>query len=179
MQEIKKSTSFTANLVKDFSSIKSATEEMNGLQMLNLKGYDESPCAYSELRGGNCTNDCMGCPEAETRLVDEVSFCNLTPHAVTILDRDSLKEKYTINPSGCVARCEQSTATLGRILDIPITGSEFYDVAELPDEEYGVYYIVSRLVLEACKDRRDLLVPNEIQKDENNRIIGCLSFAKS
>ena len=34
MREINKSTSFTANLVKDFSSIKSATEEMNGLQMI-------------------------------------------------------------------------------------------------------------------------------------------------
>ena len=102
---------------------------------------------------------------------------NLTPHNVNIIKDNG--EKIIVEASGTVARCTQSTTTLGKINDIPITQSIFGEVEGLPQEEKNTFFIVSRLVLSACKDRHDLLVPNELIRDENGNIIGCKSLANN
>lgn len=103
---------------------------------------------------------------------------NLTPHAVNILKED-LSPLYTIKPEVESARCSQTTIPSGNIGGIPITSTSFGEVEGLPDEQEGVYYIVSRLVMQACTNRRDLLVPNELQRDDEGHIIGCLSLANN
>ena len=103
---------------------------------------------------------------------------NLTPHAVNIVDKEGKIIKI-FEPAGIVARCTQSTKIVGNIEDIPISQSVFGEVIDLPSQEKNTFFIVSRLVLSACKDRDDLLVPNELVRDENGNIIGCKSLANN
>lgn len=107
-----------------------------------------------------------------------VVIYNLTPHAVNLL-REDLTPLYTIKSEEESARCSQTTIQSGYIGDIPITSTSFGEVEGLPEEKEGIYYIVSRLVMQACSNRKDLLVPNELQRDGEGRIIGCLSLANN
>lgn len=145
---------------------------------IEIKSYEENPCAYSAFNGGSCMNDCIGCWEAEEKLVKTTTLINSTPHAVNLLKPD-LTPLVTIPSNGIIARCSQKTTGAGFIGDIPITQTSFGEVEGLPEEKEGVYYIVSRLVMQACPSRRDLLVPNELQRDEEGHIIGCLSLANN
>ena len=105
---------------------------------------------------------------------------NLTPHAVTIVNGG---ESITIDPSGIVARCKQTDEQTGYIEteygDIPISETKFGEVIDLPDPKQDTCYIVSRLIMQACYERADLLVPNEIVRDSAGIIIGCKSLAKN
>ena len=145
---------------------------------IEIKSYEENPCAYSAFNGGSCMNDCIGCWEAEEKLVKTTTLINLTPHTVTLL-KQNLNILTTIPSSGNAVRCSQQTINTGFIGDIPITSTTFGEVIGLPEEKEGVYYIVSRLVMSACPNRKDLLVPNELQKDDTERIIGCLSLTNN
>jgi len=49
-------------------------------------------------------------------------------------------------------------------------------VENLPDPPEGVYYIVSLAVAQAAR-RPDLLVPDDMVRDEQGRILGCRRFA--
>ena len=105
---------------------------------------------------------------------------NLTPHAVNIICNE---KTITFEASGEVARCKQSDSTIGKIETengtIAISATKFGDVEGLPEPKADTYYIVSRLIMQACSDRADLLVPNEIVRDETGRIVGCESLAES
>ena len=101
---------------------------------------------------------------------------NLTPHDVNIVKGGKVIK--TFKPEGLV-RCTQSTKVIGEVEGINITSTVFGDVEGLPAEVEGTYYIVSRLVLNACKSRNDLLVPNELVRDDKGNIIGCQSLANN
>ena len=103
---------------------------------------------------------------------------NLTPHAVNIVAED-LSPLATINPEEESARCSQTTIITGSIGNIPITSTSFGCVEGLPEEQEDIYYIVSRLVMQGCPNRRDLLVPNDIVRDDTGRIVGCKSLANN
>lgn len=99
---------------------------------------------------------------------------NLTPHPV-VLVAETGNIEFPV--SGQVARCAQTTERIGDLDGIPLSRSQFGEVVDLPKETDGVYYIVSRLVRSALPERKDLLVPNEMVRDEKGVIIGCRSFA--
>ena len=104
------------------------------------------------------------------------NIVNLTPHSVNIVcDNGNV---ITFKPSGTVARCSQKTVVIGNINNIPLTRTTFGDVVDLPDKKTDTIFIVSRLVLNACKGiRDDLVVPNDLVRDEGGNIVGCKSFA--
>ena len=110
------------------------------------------------------------------------TIVNLTPHAVNIINNDN-SVAITIEASGNVARCSQTIDIVGSItldsVDIPISSSSYGEVVDLPDPQAGVYYIVSRLVMSACPARQDLLVPNDLVRDDAGRVIGCRSLANN
>lgn len=56
---------------------------------------------------------------------------------------------------------------------IKITKQTFGEVTGLPEPRDGVYYIVSKIVAQACPDRHDLLIPGPAVKGEDGRPIGC------
>ena len=105
---------------------------------------------------------------------------NLTPHDVNIVSEDKI---ITIEAFKIVARCAQINQRIGEIEtnkgSIPLSRTQFGEVENLPEQDEDVLYIVSRLVKDACPERPDLLVPNEIVRDETGRIVGCESLAES
>ena len=113
---------------------------------------------------------------------------NLTPHDITI---STDKGIISFPPSGKVARCKTFNVNEGELepslyissdvvgaISIPITSTRMGDVTGLPSFREDTYYIVSRVVAEACKDHDDLLIPNESVRDSSGRIIGCKSLAR-
>ena len=100
---------------------------------------------------------------------------NLTPHPVTIVTVDGVVLK-TIESSGLV-RLKASTIDTGTEIDcVKITTTSFGEPEGLPEFEDGVFYIVSQLVKSALTQRKDLLVPAEVVRDEKGNIIGCKSL---
>lgn len=106
-----------------------------------------------------------------------MEIINLTPHPINVLDTEN-KEIITLESKG-LARCTQETIVVGDINGIPLTSTTFGEVQDLPEEQEDKYYVVSRLVLVACKDRKDLLVPNDLVRDQDGKIIGCRSFSNN
>lgn len=101
---------------------------------------------------------------------------NLTPHAVNVIREDNTT--LTIAPSGTVARVSQMREQIGEVEGIPINVSKFGEVVDLPEQQEGVFLIVSRLVISALPDREDLIVPDDLVRDDQGRIIGCRSFSR-
>lgn len=91
---------------------------------------------------------------------------NLTPHVINLIPGGEI-------PSSGVARCSQFEVVLDVIDGIKITKQTFGEVTGLPEPRDGVYYIVSKIVAQACPDRHDLLIPGPAVKGEDGRPIGC------
>ena len=100
---------------------------------------------------------------------------NCTPHKVSIHADDTILE---FPSCAIVPRCEQHAELIGKIDNIQITKQIFGDVTDLPEQEDGVYLIVSRLVATACPNRSDLLVPGPLIRDEEGKVVGCNGLSK-
>jgi hypothetical protein len=105
---------------------------------------------------------------------------NMTPHAIVLgkMEDSKFHVTKTIVASGETIRLKASTVPLKMIEGIQISKTIFGEPVGLPNYAEGVYYIVSQLVKSAFPERLDLLVPAEIQRDENGQIIGCLSLGQ-
>lgn len=101
---------------------------------------------------------------------------NMTPHPVNIVDREG-NNLMTIPFSGNLIRLTSTTVDTGiRVNGVAITTTQFGEPIGLPEMSEGKFYIVSQLVKSALPNRKDLLVPAEVQRDTNGNIIGCLSL---
>ena len=130
---------------------------------------------------------------------------NCTPHVITIC---SLSGEIMLNiaRSGIVPRCSTTTKVVGYAASgdcpvckgyghymeddhydnycpcggksIPILETQFGEVTGLPPAEEGVYLIVSRLVLQACPERHDLLSPGELVRGPDGQPIGCKGLSR-
>ena len=107
-----------------------------------------------------------------------MSIVNLTPHPITLLSKDN-EVVMTLPKGEVVPRLSQATNEVGIIEGITITETQFGEIQDLPDSQEGVFLIVSRLVLAACPNRQDLLVPNELVRDDKGHIVGCKSLARN
>jgi len=113
---------------------------------------------------------------------------NLTPHAVHVVNDDgAVLITVPPDPAG-PARCSttrQSAGTLdlagpgGDPVQVPVTATTFGAVQGLPPAAPGVTLVVSRIILGACPDRADLVVPDDVVRDDAGAIVGCRSFARS
>lgn len=101
---------------------------------------------------------------------------NLTPHSIVVILSDDIR--YVITPSDSVARCSSSTEVIGEVNGVPLTRTIYGEVVGLPQQKENTIYIVSTLVAQACPDRDDLFIPNEIVRDTNGKVIGCKSFGR-
>lgn len=120
----------------------------------------------------------MSAPETSIKEEEkeEREMENLTPHDITIVDGDC-EEVKTIPASGKVARLEMSTKKIGELGEIPITTTITDGTVELPPLHDKKMYIVSRVVASALPDRKDLLFPDQLVRDEDGRVIGCKSLS--
>jgi len=99
---------------------------------------------------------------------------NMTPHDIKIVG-DSGKVE-SIFPSNGLIRLSVQTVEIGHQDGVRLTKSEFGEPEGLPEFEAGTFYIVSQLVKAALPDRKDLLVPAEMVRDDKGQIIGCRSL---
>lgn len=105
-----------------------------------------------------------------------MNLINLTPHPVNMLDNENklikVLPKCEVPP-----RLKQETKNVGEINGFPLTETKFGTTEHLPKKQVGVFLIVSRLVLAANPKRTDLIVPNDLVRNEKGHIVGCKSFA--
>lgn len=114
---------------------------------------------------------------------------NLTPHTVTMLRSDNtVQMRYD---SDGIARCREVVTQLpalpfdpfgdcGMSDQFPLVTKSFADVDGLPPshpEKPWLRYIVSQIVMDACADRFDLLVPSDVQRGPDGQVIGCRAFS--
>ena len=107
-----------------------------------------------------------------------MKFVNCTPHPITLLGADGVV-LFTLPKGEVVPRLSQSTKEVEVVEGISITETSFGDTQDLPDTQEGVLLIVSRLVLSGNPDRKDLVVPNELVRDDAGNIVGCKSLARN
>lgn len=107
-----------------------------------------------------------------------MKIINATPHPINVVDAEG-NQIAQFPASGVLPRLAQTTERVREINGIPISETQFGETENLPEAEENTYYIVSRLVMAGNPGREDLLVPNEIVRDENGRIIGCQSLARN
>lgn len=109
-----------------------------------------------------------------------MKLINLTPHEVTLMNGEETVTR--IPPSGTNARVGMTRAKVGSVPtdghQFPIYQAQLGQVEGLPEPEADTLLIVSRVVAEACRDRNDLVIPDEAVRDAQGRIVGCRAFAR-
>lgn len=114
-----------------------------------------------------------------------IQVFNATPHDILVVSEDgsTVRIPKPDDESG-VARVtveRQKVATppfetVEGAVFAPVYTSVFGEVVNLPPQRPNVFYIVSSVVAQACPGRTDLLVPDELVRDEEGRVVGCRSF---
>ena len=102
---------------------------------------------------------------------------NCTPHPIDIWNAEGKQILQTIQRSGIVVRLAETNEHIG-VTDegIPLSRTTYGEAIDLPDPEPDTLLIVSILVKSARRDRKDLVVPVELVRDEEGHIIGCRSL---
>ena len=118
--------------------------------------------------------DCPECRATGGGYHITVEVVNLTPHEIT-----EAESGISFSPSGQVARVETESKKIEKIGGIQLYSRSFGQVIDLPEPRPNTLLIVSALVLEAAKNRQDLLAPGELVRDEKGRPIGCKGFVKN
>lgn len=107
-----------------------------------------------------------------------VMLVNLLPHPVDLYD-DNGVVVGSIPVTGRVARCRETRQVLGVVDGVKLTRTVFQrDVDDLPGPRAGTYLIVSRPVAEVLPERDDLVVPDELVRNERGEIVGCRSLCR-
>ena len=107
-----------------------------------------------------------------------MNIINCTPHPIQLLDENN-NLVLTLPKGEVIPRLNQSTKKVSEINGIAITETVFGEIQDIPEEKADTILIVSRLVLSACKDRNDLVVPNELVRNSEGNIVGCKSLARN
>jgi len=100
-----------------------------------------------------------------------MSFVNLTPHAINIVNADG--STRTVPTSGFTARCAATTEAAGSHESVALSRSSFGETVGLPPPSPEVIFIVSGLVRSANSFREDLASPGELVRDSAGAVIGC------
>ena len=105
-----------------------------------------------------------------------MQLVNLTPHAIDVMGTDNVVR--TIPASGMVCRLTTSTELVDVVGGLRITKTVFGEPSGLPEEKEGTYYLVSQLIKNALPARSDLLVPAEVLRDNQGKILYCQSLGQ-
>jgi hypothetical protein len=110
------------------------------------------------------------------------TLINLTPHPIHLCDDDGVF--LTLPPEPTPARCEERDAATAGVIDdraparpITVYAVVFGETRGLPPPAPGTYFIVSRLLAEANADRDDLLIPHQMVRDAEGKVVGCRAFS--
>ena len=101
----------------------------------------------------------------------KIKLINLTPHPIRVVGWGE------IPPSGFVARLEEEIKETGMSINgIPVVEKRITRL-HLPPSQPGVFYIVSLAVAQVAQ-RKDLLVPDDLVRDEKGQVVGCRRLAR-
>lgn len=117
---------------------------------------------------------------------------NLTPHSISIC----INNKTVKYPPRDVLRLKEEKELVGYIEEelisfgtyddpyespvmvrIPVYKKRFI-VENLPERRPDTLYIVSSIIAQLCSDRDDFIVPDDLIRDEQGRVVGARSFTK-
>lgn len=101
------------------------------------------------------------------------NIINLTPHEIVVINNNN---KISFPPSGKIARINTNIIQVGEIDGIPLFQSEMTTVTGLPDPSVDTWYIVSMAIRSAMPNRKDILSPGELIRNDNGQPIGCNGF---
>lgn len=110
---------------------------------------------------------------------------NLCPHAIDLLLPDG--RGLVIPPAERPARVavhrdgveERRLEPDGEgPITVPVSCSHYGEVVDLPEPSAGVCYVVSYPVAYACAGRDDLLVPDDLVRDERGVVVACRSLTR-
>lgn len=114
-------------------------------------------------------------------------YVNTTPHEINLILEGTT---IAIPTSDVSFRVRSESVTVGQLTvdgsPVDVRTRQFSDVTctiggegvPLPNQQEGVFYIVSRITAEALPDRSDLLMVDGTVRDDDGRIIGCTGFAQ-
>lgn len=55
---------------------------------------------------------------------------------------------------------------------------EVKDILGLPEPKKDTWYIVSKIVAQACPERSDLLIPDGMVRGKSGAVVGCVNFSR-
>ena len=116
-----------------------------------------------------------------TDLLRNVELVNLTPHDIDVFSINVPPQLLMrIAKTDSIARVEMTEKELGVIQGCPVFAKVLSGtISGLPDPQDGILYVVSTMVLDAVKERSDLLSPDtgpSCIRDSSNRIKGITRF---
>lgn len=103
---------------------------------------------------------------------------NLTPHVINLLTNTGdivAIEPLNDTPARVSATLKDCGVFEANGLAFNHTEQEFGDIINLPEEQEGTFFIVSRIVADAAPERKDLAIVNDLVRDEQ----GLVSHARS
>lgn len=106
---------------------------------------------------------------------------NHTPHTLNVLDARG--REIAVFPSVGNARVtfadigEETISVDGKKIAVAL-GRRAVGTTDVPSPVKDTLFVVSSLVKSAFPDRRDLVVPDSLVRDDQGRIIGCRRFSR-
>lgn len=111
----------------------------------------------------------------------KIVIINKTPHKVTLLTKSGNIEFLPDSEPARVSFTDRQVDSLqlGGV-SVSIVKASYGKVIGLPEPndspDVKIFYLVSRMVLEALPERSDLIIPGKVVRDELGNIIGCEAF---
>ena len=112
-------------------------------------------------------------------MANNVKVVNCTPHDVNLITENG---SITFPRSGIIPRLTEQQNKINSVIvngiEIDIMSKSFLEPEGLPEPKENTIFIVSALVAGAVKNRDDLVIPNDIIRDDKGNIIGCRNLAR-
>jgi len=117
---------------------------------------------------------------ATTTRGDKTDIVNLTPHPIDLhMDGDVITLGPVKSPPRLPERSETNESLLITGRSLPLRTIRYADdPIDLPPAKPHRLLIVARVIAEQCSDRADLVVPTDLVRDGDGRVIGCRALAR-
>lgn len=107
-----------------------------------------------------------------------MKLINLTPHEIVVYREEKI---FLSIPSSGFVRANEVSKLAGNINGIPVKSVSYGAVQGMPEPVEGTIYVVSQITAAALKQQNrteDIYIVTDAVRDEENKIIGCRSFAQ-